>query len=150
MHAHFDYGGGDQDFAAVRGEVIHDFLFFGGLHTAVQVGYAHFGQSAPQIVGILRYVAQTGLAGPCIRRFIFFDGGADNIRLPPRRRRLADKLVYAGSVPAVHGVGLDGNAARRQLVDDRNIQIPVKDQRQRAGDGRCGHDKGVGGCAFLF
>ena len=70
--------------------------------------------------------------------------GTDNVGLPPLPHQPAQELINPGMVAAVYKGGLDGPPPRRELVDDGHVQIPVEDQGQGPGDGRGGHDQGMG------
>ena len=75
---------------------------------------------------------------------VFLHHRADDEDLPPLADQLADKAVEPRAVALVHGEGVHLLPARRQLVDDGHVQIAVEDQRERARDGRGGHDQHVG------
>ena len=57
---------------------------------------------------------------------------------------LADEGVDPGPLVLAHQVGVDALAARGQLVDDGQVQIPVEDQSQGPGNGSGGHDQHMG------
>ena len=61
----------------------------------------------------------------------------------------ADEAVQPLAQRLAHEEGLDRPAAGRQLADDGHVQIAVGDQRQRARDGRGGHDKQMRAAALL-
>ena len=61
----------------------------------------------------------------------------------------ADKGVDPGPLVLPHQEGVDALAARGQLVDDREVQVPVEDQGQGPGNGRGGHDQQMGVPALL-
>ena len=75
--------------------------------------------------------------------FVFLDGRADDVDLMPRRDLLVQKAVHVAALFAGDEPRFDGLAARRQLVQHRNIQVAVHEQPQRARDGRGAHDQQV-------
>ncbi|MNX65118.1 hypothetical protein D3C86_961620 [compost metagenome] len=78
-------------------------------------------------------------------RIALLDQGEDDVGLAPLLQLVADQLVGVFAALALHPGGLDGLAARRKLVDHRDVEIPVHGKRQGAGDrgGRHGQDLGV-------
>ena len=68
-------------------------------------------------------------------------GGADDVNLPPQAHLLAHEAVepLALVLPDEHGV--HRGASRGQLVDDRQVQVPVDHQGQGPGDGGSRHDQ---------
>ena len=73
---------------------------------------------------------------------------ADDKDLPPLPGQLADEAVEARAIALVHGEGIHLLPSRGQLVDDRDVQIAVDHQRQRARDRRGRHDEHVGFFCF--
>ena len=61
----------------------------------------------------------------CLQFFALLDHRANNVRLPPLRLMLPDKRVNTLAVAAVHRERVNFLPARRQFVNNGNIQIPV-------------------------
>ena len=101
-------------------------------------------------VGGHRLQVRTGLSlcplaalTPVLR--LFLHRGTDDIGLTPLPHQAADKIVHPLALVLMDHIGLHRRAARGQLVDDRHIQVPVYDERQRPRDGRGRHDQHMGG-----
>ena len=69
---------------------------------------------------------------------------ADDKDLTPLPHQLADEAVETRAVALVHGKGVHLLPSGRQLVDDRDVQIAVDHQRERARDRCGGHDEHMG------
>ena len=116
-------------------EGVHNGFFFRALHFSVQQTDAKIGKNrllkrlGPELGGFERL----GLA--------FFDGRADDIRLTAERALLADEGVDARTHVLTHKERVDRLTAGRKLTNDGNVKIAVSDERERARDGRCGHDE---------
>ena len=119
-------------------ESLHDIVLFLWLQLAVQQADAPVGQ---QCAGGLGVVGRDGLQ--IAHGFVFLDGRADDVDLMPRRNLLVQKAVHVAALFAGDEPCFDGLAARRQLVQHRNIQVAVHEQPQRARDGRGAHDQQV-------
>ena len=85
-----------------------------------------------------------GLGGAEALVLPLLDGGADDVDLVALGGLLADEGVDPGPLVLPDQEGVDGLAARGQLVDDREVQVPVEDQGQGPGDGGGGHDQQMG------
>ena len=72
------------------------------------------------------------------------DGRADDIHLSSGIDFSIKEAVEVGPLFAGDAAGLDGLAARRQLVEDGDIEVAVHQQPQRPGDGGGTHDQQVG------
>ena len=79
----------------------------------------------------------------CLQRFnlAFFNGRTDNKGLMSLLCLLADKAVQTGTVALIHQKGFHRLPSGRQLVNDGNIQIAVKNQCKRPRNGCCGHNQ---------
>ena len=119
-------------------ESLHDIVLFPWLQLAVQQADAPVGQ---QCAGGLGVVGRDGLQ--IAHGFVFLNGRADDVDLMPRRDLLVQKAVHVAALFAGDEPRFDGLAARRQLVQHRNIQVAVHEQPQRARDGRGAHDQQV-------
>ena len=140
VHAHLHHRGGHQNVALAGGKGGHDLLLFPGLHAAVEQRHPQVGKRLfPQLPGVggdgLALVGQVVLL-PHQR--------ADDEHLMPLGHLLADEGVEPQAVLLPHHEGVHRLSARRQLIDDRHVQITVDDQRQRAGNGRGRQHQQVG------
>ena len=71
--------------------------------------------------------------------FGLLDQGVDDEGLPPLAYLALDEVVHLEPLPLRHVYGLHRLAARRQLVDDRHVQVSVEGHGQGPGDGRGRH-----------
>ena len=55
-----------------------------------------------------------------------------------------DEIFNSGAHILTYGIGLDGFSAGRQLIDNRNVHIPVHNQCKGSRNGSCRHDKRMG------
>ena len=63
---------------------------------------------------------------------------------------LAYAVVERGQGTVVHMLRDDGFAARRQFVDNRDVEVAIERHCERAGNRCCRHDEHVGRvCAFV-
>ena len=137
IHTHLNDGGGHQCVQPSGFEVLHHGSFLLGFELAVHQAYPALRQ---QGFGNVLVVALNGVQ-PAIRCVL--DGGADQIHLPPSTNLLIEKMVEVAPLFAGDAAGLDRCAARRQLVQNGDVQIAVDEQAQRAGNGRCTHHQQV-------
>ena len=77
------------------------------------------------------------------RVLLLLNGRTDHVDLSALARLLFDKAVQALAIALVHGEGIHPLSPRGHLVDARDGKVAVKDQRQRARNGRCAHDEQV-------
>ena len=117
--------------------------FFRAFHLSVQ-------QADPQVRedGLLQRL-RPGLGGAEDPVLALLHGGADDIDLMALAALPADEAVQPLAQRLAHEEGLDRPAAGRQLADDGHVQVAVGDQRQRARDGRGGHDEQMRAAALL-
>ena len=139
IDADLDNSGGDQHVQFPRLKFQHHFVFFFGLHLAVQQADAPVGQQRADGLGIILF---DGLH--ICGHLVFLDGRADHVGLMPRGKLLFNKAVHVPPLFAGDEPGLDGLAAGRQFVQHRDVQIAVHQQAQRARDGRGAHHQQVG------
>ena len=85
----------------------------------------------------------------CHVTVVVFHQRANQIRLPPGVQVLADERKRPGTLVAADEERIDLLASGGELIQDRQIQVAVNHQRQRAGDGRGAHHQQVGMVAFL-
>src|SRR4029077_13843141 len=89
---------------------------------------------------------------------VFFDGGfefdlrffnyrIDDVGLVACLYFATNAGPDAGEMRLGGEMGLDGCAAGRKLVEDGDVEVAVEGKRERAGDGRSGEHKDVGGVA---
>ena len=82
-------------------------------------------------------------------RFGFFDHRIDHVGLAAEVDLLLEEAVDLLDLLLRHVFGDDRLAARRQFIDDADVQVAVDGQRQRARNGRRGHDQHVRVRAFF-
>ena len=134
VHTHLDDGGGDEGIQPPGLEILHDLGFFLRLEPAVHQAHPAVGQ---QGLGDVLVVALDGVKAAAAR---VFDGGADDIHLTPGTDLPVEEAVEVGPLLAGDAAGLDRLAARRQLVEDGDVEVAVHQQPQRPGDGGGAHD----------
>ena len=140
VHANFDDGGGNQNVGFMAGEGGHDGFLFFGLHFSVHKSHFQIGENLRlQHFCIFRH--GFSLVGQFV---IHFHHGADDVGLSSFGHKFADEVVQAGMIAGGDGIGFNRLSAGRKLINDRNIQIAVKDQCQRTGNRCSRHDKGMG------
>ena len=138
IHPHLDDGGGHQHIQRSCLEFHHHIVFFFGFHLAVEQPHPPSGQQRAGGLGVIlfdRLHARVHL--------VFFDGRADDVYLMPRGDLFFQKAVHVPPFFAGDEPCLDGLAAGGQLVQNRDVQIPVHEQPQGAGNGGGGHDQQV-------
>ncbi len=122
VHAHFDYRGRHQQCNLAAFEGRHHGSFLGGLHAPVHQADLQPWQGFTQ---------QFGRGFGCLRlqRVTLLDQGAHPVGLAPAGAgagNAGDNLFAALAVDQHRGHRL---AARRQLINDREIQVGVGDHR---------------------
>ena len=134
VHADLDDGGRHQQLCLAALERRHDFFLFRRLHAPVDQRHLEFGQRFVQ--GLRRIRCR--LQFQCLR---FLDQRTDPISLAAGGAGVADAAHDIGAARGGNRHGLDRLAARRQFVNHRYVQIGVEALRQRARNGRGGHDQ---------
>ena len=143
VHTDLDDGGGDQCVQLPGLEVLHDGGFFLWLELAVHQADPAVGQQRLGdvfVVGL--HSIQPAVGG-------VLDGGADDIHLPPGVDLPVKEAVEVPPFLPGDAPGLDRLAARRQFVENRDVEVAVEEQPQGAGDGRGAHDQQVGVLGFF-
>ena len=93
-----------------------------------------------------RFEPLRGLFGTvplCICHFAVLDKRAHNVSLSACGALVVDKPVNARACLFSDGIRLNFLSSRRELVDNRNVQIAVNQQCQRARNRGCRHDEQV-------
>ena len=139
VHADLHHRGGNEHVDLARGERAHDRFLFLRFHFSMQK--AHRSVRKHLFLQFFRIGGhRLALVGQLA---VLLHHRADDVGLPSLRELLFEEGVDALMVARRHSVGLDAPPSRRQLVDHRNVEVAVDHQRQRARDGRCGHDEQV-------
>ena len=133
VHAHLDHGGRNQNIIAAVRKGAHDLVLLGALHPPVDQGHAQIREDG-HLQGL----------GPDLCRFqalglSLLNGGTDDVDLVALCGLLADEGVDPRPHILAHQEALNLLAARRELVDHRNVQIAVKNHGKGPGDRRGGH-----------
>ena len=115
IHAHLDDGGGYQGIQPAGFEIVHYGGFFLWLELTVHQADPAVGEKG---LGNVLVVTFHGVQ-PAVRRVL--DGGTDDIYLPsgsdlPVKKAVEIPPLFSGDAP-----GLDGLAARGQLIKDRDV-----------------------------
>ena len=84
-----------------------------------------------------------------IRRFAVLDKRAHNVSLSACGALVVDKPVNARACLFSDGIRLDFLSSRRELIYNRDVQIAVNQQCQRARNRGCGHDEQMNIFAFF-
>ena len=125
-----------------RRELAHHAFLVREAHPAVEEPHPELREHvALQSGGHLRRGAQVG-------RLRLFHQRTDDVRLPARRDLGAEELVDSTPLRLGAGHGDDGLAARRQLVEHGDVEVPVQRQGQGARDRRGGHHEHIGPLAL--
>ncbi len=134
VDADFDHRGRHQELDFSVLEAPHGAFLRGGRHAAVNQPDAELGQRRGQGRG--------GFLGGLVGHLLgFIDERADPVRLPSFETGGSNPLHHLVAARLGQHHGLHGRAARRQLVDHRDIEIGVGGHRQRARNRRRGHDQ---------
>ena len=137
VHADLDDGGRDEDVTLAARECPHDAVLLVRLHPPVQQGDAQVREDVVrEMVGHLGGGAQVDFLG-------LLDQRVDDIHLPAGVHLLSDERVNLLSARLGLRDRLDRKASRRHLPHDRDVEIAVGRERERARDGRRGHDQHV-------
>ena len=136
VHAHLHHRGGNQHTGPVVPEILHNGLLFLRRHPAVQQPHVHMGQEGLPFVQLLRH----GLSLPGL---LPVNQRGNHVNLPSFLQLVPDELDHL--LPVLRGA--DGrhhlSPAPRHAVQDGNVQIPVKSQGQRPGNGGGRHHQHV-------
>src|SRR6266478_2574389 len=136
VDADFDYGGGDEDLRFVFAEALHDFFFFVAGEAAVQETELELGKNfAREAVVFFHGGFQLELG--------FFDDGIDDVGLVAGGDFAAQRFPNAGKMLLSGHARDDGSAAGRELIENGNVEVAVKSERESARNGRGGQDEDV-------
>ena len=138
VHPHLDDGGGHQHVQLPPGEGGHDSAFLPGLLLSVDDAHPEVREDLglQGVAVLLRGLHALGVG--------LVHGGADDVHLPPLAHLLPDEAVEPLALVLPDEEGLHRGPARGELVDHRQVQVPVDHQGQGPGDGGGGHDQHVG------
>ncbi len=78
----------------------------------------------------------------------FFDDGIDDVGLVPGGDLAAEKFPDAGEMLLGGHARGDGSAARREFIENGNVEVAIESERESARDGRGGEDEDVRGVAM--
>ena len=132
VEADLDEGGCQQDLQRVGDKCGHRLVPLPALQAAMKQPDAERRQDALQVRQFLRHRFDAS-------RSAFFDARINHISLPAFSELPANKRPHLRQCVGASKKRLDPPSARRQLVDDRDIQFAVDCQTQRAGDRRRRH-----------
>ena len=119
VHTDFDDGGGDEDVNFIFAETLHDRFFVVTGKAAVENAEFQFRKNfAREAVEFFDRGFQF--------EFRFFDNGIDDIGLMAGGDFATHRFPDAGKVRLGGHARDDGSAARRQLVDDGDIEVAVE------------------------
>ena len=125
VDADFDDGCRDEDLRFVFAEALHDFVFFLAREPPVQQAELQFWKNLSRQPFVLLH-----------RRFQlelrFFDHRIDDVGLMPGGNFAAQKFPDAGEMRLRGHARGDRRAARRQLVENGNVQVAIERERERA------------------
>ncbi len=122
VNAHLHHGRGNQDVQLPLPEGVHDYVFLVGAQATVQQAQAQIGEDLALQALVL------GHGGLGLQEFRLLDERADDEGLAAGDHFLADKGVSSLLQARGEPVGLDLPAARRQLVQDGDVQVAVDGQ----------------------
>ena len=143
VHADLDDRRRDEDIRLAADKGGHDRVLVLRLHPPVDTAHGERREFPRKLPGVLLGGFQFLFARRLVV-LVVLHLRADDEDLTPLPHQLADKAVEARAIALVHGEGIHLLPSGGQLVDDRNIQIAVDHQRQRARDRRGGHDEHMG------
>ena len=125
VDAHLDDGGGDENLGEARDEVLHDGILLGSGHRTVHEADGEVGQA------LLKVVAADG-RGCEVELVAFLDERTDPVDLAALRNDAPHDGKHVVLAGGLHGLGDDGRAAGRQLVDDRDVEVREVAHGERA------------------
>ncbi len=137
IHPHFDDGGSDQQLQNTRLELLHHPLLLDRSHPAVHQADMQTGQQGLQLGGSV-------FGGLALQHLGLLDQGADPVGLLALGAGEFDALDHIAATAVGQRHRGDGGSARRQLVDDRGVEVGIGGHRQGAGDRGGGHDELMG------
>ena len=148
IDADLDDRGCHQQLEFVGEKPRHDFMLLGGLHAAMNEADTDIGKC-------LRERFQRFHCGFQLQGFGFLDQRAHPIRLSALLAGFADSRDYLVAARFGNQFRHDRRAARRQFVDDRDIEIGKVAHRERARDRRGAHHqlmrlRGFAACLAFF
>ena len=116
--------GGHQYIDGMLRELVHDAVLVPGAHPAVEIGHPDIGgQRTFKRLRVVHHILHGNPALGVIRVPLHL--GTDDIDLPPLGHLSGDEPVGFGPVAGIHHAVLDGQPVRGQLVDDRQMEVPV-------------------------
>ena len=134
VHADLDHGGRNQQLNPARLEREHGCVLLGRRHAAVDETHTHLGQRLRKGGGSLLRC----LIAQLVR---LVDERTHPVHLPAGAARRHDpRDDFVTPLFGYHD-GFDGRAARRQLIDDRDVEIRVSGHRERARNRGRRHDE---------
>ncbi len=143
VHAHFDHRGSHQQLQFAEFKSLHHRLLFGWLHTAMHQPNSNLRQRQLQLF-------PGGFCRLCFQQIRLFNQRANPVSLTA----FTAGALHASNDFSASAIGnrYRGNrhAARRQLINGGGIEIGIGRHRQRARNGRGGHDQLMRMKALLF
>ena len=136
VNANLDDSRRHQDLRLTGDKLPHLRLLVGRLHTTMNHTNLIFGKD--RLEGL-----EACLQVLVIKLLIPLNQGIDHINLPPFADLLSEKLIKLSLAGIVTVKCLHRLTARRQLINDRNIQIAVKSHGQCPGNWRGGHHQNM-------
>src|SRR6266700_3155176 len=117
-------------------EALHNFFFFVAGEAAVEEAELELRKNFAREALVLFH-------GGFQLELGFFDDGINDVALVAGGDFAAEKFPNAGEMLLGGHARDDGRAARRQLIEDGNVEVAVESERERARDGRGGEDEDV-------
>ena len=145
VHTYFYNGCSDQNIYFSGCKVSHYVFFFLCLQPAVDT-------CGPELGKCIRKLLRMLLGGFEMHSqvVIFLNHGTYHIYLSALAYKLSYEIVEPFPVALIYGKGVHLLSPGRQLVQNRDVQIPVHYKSKCAGDRRCRHDQNMGASAFAY
>ena len=140
VDADFDDGGGDENLRFVFAEALHGFVFFVAGEAAVQ-------ETDLELWKNVAREALVFLHGGFQLELRFLDDGIDDVTLVSGSDFTAEGFPDAGEMLLGGQARGDRSAAGRELVENGNVEVAVKSERERTRDGRRREDEDMRGVA---
>jgi hypothetical protein len=133
VDADFDDRSGNEDLRFVFAEAFHDGIFFFAREAAVEEAEFQFGEN---FLGEALVFLHRGFEF----ELRFFDHGIDDVGLMAGGNFFAEKFPDAGKIRLGAEARLNGRAAGREFVEDRDVEVAIECEREGAWNGRGGED----------
>src|SRR3954454_5000160 len=139
VHADLDYRCRHQSVQFATLETLHRVFLLVGIHATVEQANAKIGEYL-----LPKFVVHLDCRLKLHILLTLLDHWIHDVRLLPSLHLFAEEFPYLRRSLIADAAGHDRRASWRKFIENADIEIAVEGERQRARNGRCGHDERVG------